>query len=173
MCISTTTFRNSFNCCSMFRFLLLSFRISLFFFSEANKKLQDTNDHIQGMVDMPSLGSQSPMPHRRALHNSISREDAYNDGLGGELQKLEKMFRSKQSRGSRSPSEFDGSLADPDSLRLKEMNRPKLSEVKFGIKRLMDDLGKSYKLTQTCFLMVILDSGHSTLPGDDYDDIGR
>ena len=24
--------------------------------SEANKKLQDTNDHIQGMVDMPSLG---------------------------------------------------------------------------------------------------------------------
>ena len=45
------------------------------------------------------------------------REDAYNDGLGGELQKLEKMFRSKQSRGSRSPSEFDGSLADGDSLR--------------------------------------------------------
>ena len=24
--------------------------------SDANKKLQDTNDHIQGMVDMPSLG---------------------------------------------------------------------------------------------------------------------
>ena len=42
-------------------------------FSEANKKLQDTNDHIQGMVDMPSLGSQSPMPHRRALHSTISR----------------------------------------------------------------------------------------------------
>ena len=113
------------------------------------------------------------MPHRRALHNSISREDAYNDGLGGELQKLEKMFRSKQNRGSRSPSEFDGSLADGDSLRLKEMNRPKLSEVKFGIKRLMDDLGNRYKSTPICFLIVILDSGHSTLPGDDYDDMGR
>ena len=113
------------------------------------------------------------MPHRRALHNSISREDAYNDGLGGELQKLEKMFRSKQNRGSRSPSEFDGSIADADSLRLKEMNRPKLSEVKFGIKRLMDDLGNRYNSTLICFLIVVLDSGHSTLPGDDYDDMGR
>ena len=33
------------------------------------------------------------------------------------IPKLEKMFRSKQNRGSRSPSEFDGSLADGDSLR--------------------------------------------------------
>ena len=44
-------------------------------------------------------------------------EAAYSDGLGGELQKLERMFRVKQSRGSRSPSEFEGSGADPDSLR--------------------------------------------------------
>ena len=107
------------------------------------------------MVDMPSLASNSPMPPRRSIPSTVSREDALNDGLGGELQKLEKMFRSK--RGSRSPSEFDGSLQDPDSLRLREINRPKLSEVKFGIKRLMDDL----------------DSGHSTLPGDDYEEMGR
>ena len=26
--------------------------------SDANKKLQDTNDHIQGMVDMPSIGEE-------------------------------------------------------------------------------------------------------------------
>ena len=50
--------------------------------------------------------------------------------------------RLKGGRGSRSPSEFGGSLVDSDSLRLRELNRPKLSEVKFGIKRLMDDLGK-------------------------------
>ena len=61
-------------------------------FSEANKKLQDTNDHIQGMVELP-LGS-SPMPNRRALHTGTpSPSDFANDGLGGELQKLEKMFR--------------------------------------------------------------------------------
>ena len=64
---------------------------------------------------------------------------------------------------SRSPSEIGGSLADSDSLRSRESNRPKLSEVhwlggssiinllckclmkslskvKFGIKRLMEDL---------------------------------
>ena len=40
--------------------------------SEANKKLQDTNDHIQGMVDMPSLGGNSPMPSRRSLQVRIS-----------------------------------------------------------------------------------------------------
>ena len=39
--------------------------------SEANKKLQDTNDHIQGMVDMPSLGGNSPMPSRRSLQVGI------------------------------------------------------------------------------------------------------
>jgi len=127
---------------------------------EANKKLQDTNDHIQGMVDMPSLSGNSPMPMRRPIANSFTRDDLVDggdggDGLGGELQKLEKMFRSKQNRGSRSPSEFGGSLVDSDSLRFRDSNRPKLSEVKFGIKRLMDDL----------------DSGHSTLPGDEYDDV--
>ena len=52
------------------------------------------------------------------------------------------LLRLKGGRGSRSPSEFGGSLVDSDSLRLRELNRPKLSEVKFGIKRLMDDLGK-------------------------------
>ena len=52
------------------------------------------------------------------------------------------VVRIKSSRGSRSPSEFGGSLVDSDSLRMRELNRPKLSEVKFGIKRLMDDLGK-------------------------------
>ena len=51
-------------------------------------------------------------------------------------------FRMKNGRGSRSPSEFSGSVVDGDSLRLREVSRPKLSEVKFGIKRLMDDLGK-------------------------------
>ena len=56
----------------------------------------------------------------------------------------------KGGRGSRSPSEFGGSLVDSDSMRLRELNRPKLSEVKFGIKRLMDDLGKfvCFKLSQ-------------------------
>jgi len=125
---------------------------------DANKKLQDTNDHIQGMVDMPSISMNSPMPPRKSTQGNILRDDSPGDGLGGELQKLEKMFRLKGGRGSRSPSEFGGSLVDSDSLRLRELNRPKLSEVKFGIKRLMDDL----------------DSGHSTLPGDDeYDDYGR
>ena len=52
------------------------------------------------------------------------------------------------------------------------MNRPKLSEVKFGIKRLMDDLGEMYVYTK-CFFIDILDSGHSTLPGDEFDDMGR
>jgi len=125
---------------------------------DANRKLQDTNDHIQGMVDMPAIAMNSPMPPRRSIQGNMLRDDSPGDGLGGELQKLEKMFRIKNSRGSRSPSEFGGSLVDSDSLRMRELNRPKLSEVKFGIKRLMDDL----------------DSGHSTLPGDeDYDDLGR
>ena len=53
------------------------------------------------------------------------------------------------------------------------MNRPKLSEVKFGIKRLMDDLGKIDMFTRKCFFIDILDSGHSTLPGDEFDDMGR
>ena len=58
------------------------------------------------------------------------------------MQHLNKIvFRYKNGRGSRSPSEFSGSIVDGDSLRLRELNRPKLSEVKFGIKRLMDDLG--------------------------------
>ena len=94
------------------------------------------------MVDMPSLGGNSPMPSRRSLQVRLSLicvnnnmystttantgcqvasgtpvEAGYSDGLGGELQKLERMFRVKQSRGSRSPSEFEGSAADPDSLR--------------------------------------------------------
>jgi len=125
---------------------------------DANKKLQDTNDHIQGMVDMPAIAMNSPMPLRRGIQGNMLRDESPGDGLGGELQKLEKMFRLKGGRGSRSPSEFGGSLVDSDSLRLRELNRPKLSEVKFGIKRLMDDL----------------DSGHSTLPGDEeYDDLGR
>jgi len=125
---------------------------------DANRKLQDTNDHIQGMVDMPAIAMNSPMPPRRNIQGNMLRDESPGDGLGGELQKLEKMFRIKNSRGSRSPSEFGGSLVDSDSLRMRELNRPKLSEVKFGIKRLMDDL----------------DSGHSTLPGDeDYDDLGR
>ena len=78
--------------------LTLLFYQKLFNFSEANKKLQDTNDHIQGMVDMPSLSGNSPMPMRRPIANSFTRDDLVDggdggDGLGGELQKLEKMFR--------------------------------------------------------------------------------
>ena len=46
----------------------------------------------------------------------LSREELIGGSLGGEIQKLEKMFRSK-SRGSRSPSEFDGSATEGDSLR--------------------------------------------------------
>jgi len=127
---------------------------------EANRKLQDTNDHIQGLVDtgqVPSLGTASPMPGRRTTVQSEQSPADCRDGLGGELQKMERMFRVAGSRGSRSPSEF-GSQVDGDSLRLRELNRPKLSEVKFGIKRLMEDL----------------DSGHSTLPGDDWEaELGR
>jgi len=111
---------------------------------DANKKLQDTNDHMQNMVDMPAIALNSPRPNiRRELAlglgpKPISKDSPTGDGLGGELVKLERMFRA--GRGSRSPSEFGGSLADSDSLRSRESNRPKLSEVKFGIKRLMEDL---------------------------------
>merc|ERR1719189_197502 len=55
---------------------------------EANKKLQDTNDHIQGMVDMPSLGCNSPLPPRRSLQSSSTREELIGGSLGGEIQKL-------------------------------------------------------------------------------------
>ena len=82
---------------------------------------------------------------------SPPREPPPGDGLGGELQKLERMFVARGGRGSRwpsssssslarSPSEFECSQADSDSLRSRESSRPKLSEVKFGIKRLMEDL---------------------------------
>ena len=57
MSTSMITFRNSYNYyseISVIYLILVSFNI--FLYSEANKKLQDTNDHIQGMVDMPSLG---------------------------------------------------------------------------------------------------------------------
>jgi len=110
----------------------------------ANKQLQDTNDHMQNMVDMPALNS--PRPNiRRELALGLGaktaiRDSPPGDGLGGELQKLERMFVARGGRGSRSPSEFECSQADSDSLRSRESSRPKLSEVKFGIKRLMEDL---------------------------------
>ena len=56
------------------------------------------------------------------------------------------------------------------------MNRAKLSEVNFGIKRLMEDLGECilYEENGECFkTKSFSDSGHSTLPGDDCDDLGR
>lgn len=113
---------------------------------DANRKLQDTNDHMQSMVDMPAIALNSPRLNiRRELAlglgpKPISKDSPTptGDGLGGELVKLERMFR--PGKESRSPSEFGGSLADSDSLRSRESHRPKLSEVKFGIKRLMEDL---------------------------------
>ena len=41
--------------------------------SDANRKLQDTNDHIQGMVDMPAIAMNSPMPPRRNIQGNMLR----------------------------------------------------------------------------------------------------
>ena len=78
--------------------------IKSFLSSEANRKLQDTNDHIQGLVDtgqVPSLGTASPMPGRRTTGQGEQSPADCRDGLGGELQKMERMFRVAGSRGSR------------------------------------------------------------------------
>ena len=62
-------------------------------------------------------------------------------------------------------------------FRYREMNRAKLSEVNFGIKRLMEDLGKRMIINDIAADIAnwksFSDSGHSTLPGDDCDDLGR
>ena len=264
--------------------------------SDANKKLQDTNDHIQGMVDMPSIGEErererwwrslrysacrlqftdaaqkistklqytgghdwreswgrntktredvqvqpyywttllnhttepyywttlmnhTTEPHYWTTLLNQTKEPHYLTTLLNHITaphywttKLKYTFyhyllitRSKQSRGSRSPSDFDGSGTEGDSLRwvekqfignvghtwrrrhlglhlvlfrYREMNRAKLSEVNFGIKRLMEDLGKRMIINDIAADIAnwksFSDSGHSTLPGDDCDDLGR
>ena len=55
-------------------------------------------------------------------------------------------FRGSTYTGSRSPSDNGGgSVYDSDSMRSKGSDRPRLADVNFGVKRLMDDLGTNHK----------------------------
>ena len=56
-------------------------------------------------------------------HDNDHYDDHHDDGYHGDGDENETMIC------FRSPSEFGGSLADSDSLRSRESNRPKLSEV--------------------------------------------
>ena len=57
MSTNTIIYRNNSSFCS--KILGYNYKmLTLFPLSDANKKLQDTNDHIQGMVDMPSIGEE-------------------------------------------------------------------------------------------------------------------
>lgn len=132
---------------------------------DANHKLQDTNDGLRSVVDVTSLNSPR-VCSRNDLTNLFSSDLLRNPSDSDFSDKIHSQPLKRRKRrvyqgggsalggaGSRSPSDR-GSLYDSDSLRSKcsTESRPRISDIQFGIRRLMDDLD---------------DSGHSTVPNDD------
>eukprot|EP00095_Tigriopus_kingsejongensis_P000097 maker-scaffold1877_size25834-snap-gene-0.9 protein:Tk00097 transcript:maker-scaffold1877_size25834-snap-gene-0.9-mRNA-1 annotation:"ras and ef-hand domain-containing protein" len=130
---------------------------------DANQQLQDTNDGLRSVVDVSYINSlNSPRPSSRNDLSGFFNSDLFKnpsdpdftDRISQPVKRRKRRVHHPGLAGSRSPSDR-GSVYDSDSMRSKcstESGRPRLSDVQFGIRRLMDDLD---------------DSGHSTLPNDD------
>ena len=134
---------------------------------EANHKLQDTNDGLREIVDVSSMKTPRTPLLGGARRTSSTRTGGGRDGRGGEGggangmyfdAELENVKRRRNVRmlphrrvagggggggtGSNSPSEYGGGY-DSDSMRSRESrgSRARVTDLHFGIKRLLDDLG--------------------------------
>ena len=107
----------------------------------ANQKLQDTNDGLREIVDVS--GIRTP----RRASSRIHRPDSLTFDAELESLKRKRHRRPGGGKGSNGSASEHGGY-DSDSLRSRDSRsslRSKVTDVNFGLKRFMDDLGKFSK----------------------------